>query len=102
MKKRKYNITYKNIAKRRIFELYKLAIENIDDIDLARRYIFILWKIKNKTRIKLPKELRNKFCKKCYTPWIVGKTLQIRIRKGRIIYRCLYCNKVKRFMIRKV
>jgi len=43
MKKRKYNITYKNIAKRRIFELYKLAIENIDNIDLARKiYIYIM------------------------------------------------------------
>ena len=93
---------YKRIAIKRIKFLYKKAIENIDNIELSRRYIFILWKIKNKARIRLPKDLRNKFCKKCYTPWIVGKTLQIRIRKGRIIYKCLYCGNVKRFNIRKV
>ncbi|BFI73227.1 ribonuclease P protein component 4 [Nanoarchaeota archaeon] len=93
---------YKRIARKRIKELYRKSLENIDNLELARRYIYILWRIKNKARIRLPKYLRNKFCKRCYTPWIIGKTLQIRIRKGRIIYKCLYCGNVKRFNIRKI
>ncbi|BBL45810.1 ribonuclease P protein component 4 [Nanobdella aerobiophila] len=101
MKQKKSKYIYDNIAIDRIRYLYKLSIENIDNIDLSRRYIFILWKIKNKARIRLPDDIRNKFCKRCYTPWIIGKTLRIRIRKGRIIYSCLYCGKVKRFIIRK-
>ncbi|MEM1684244.1 MAG: hypothetical protein QW483_00265 [Nanopusillaceae archaeon] len=91
----------KKIAINRIFYLYKKALEIFDkDPDLARRYIKIILEIKKKSRIKIIKNLRNKFCKKCYTVWIPGKTLSIRIRKGRIIYRCLTCGNIKRFLIK--
>jgi len=88
----------KYIAIKRMFILYDKALEVLDkDKELARRYIYLMWRIKLKFRIKTPKKLRNKFCKKCFIPWVVGKTLSIRIRKGRIIYRCLNCGYVKRF-----
>ncbi|MEM4460690.1 MAG: hypothetical protein QW038_01015 [Nanopusillaceae archaeon] len=91
----------KKIAINRIFYLYKKALEIFDkDPDLARRYIKIMLEIKKKSRIKIIKNLRNKFCKKCCTVWIPGKTLSIRIRKGRIIYRCLTCGNIKRFLIK--
>jgi len=87
----------KTIAARRMLLLYKKALEIYPkDPNLARRYIYILWKIKLKSRLKLPKNLRNKFCKKCFTLWILGKTVSIRIRKGRRIYRCLNCGYIKR------
>lgn len=92
----------KKIAIRRINTLYKKALEVIDENkELAKRYIQILEKIKVKYRIH-DKNLRNKYCKKCKIPWIYGKTLSIRVRKGRIIYRCLECGFVKRFIIKKI
>ncbi|MEM0379315.1 MAG: hypothetical protein QXR54_00385 [Nanopusillaceae archaeon] len=90
----------KKIAINRIFYLYKKALEIFDkDPSLSRRYIQIILEIKKKAKIKIIKNLRNKFCKKCYTIWIPGKTLSIRVRNGKIIYRCLYCGNVKRFPI---
>jgi len=88
----------KRLALKRINILYKKALEEYNqNPELSRRYIFLLWKIKQKAQIRLPQNLRNKFCKRCFTPWIIGKTLSVRIRRGRIILRCKYCNYVKRF-----
>ncbi len=90
-------IAYKrmNILFKKAFEVYK------DNPELARRYIYLLWRIKLKAAIPLPKKMRNKFCKKCFTPWIPGETLRIRVRNKKIIYTCLYCGTVKRFPIKK-
>lgn len=91
---------YKKIAKKRILELYNKALEIYDkDPELSRKYIEILEKIKEKARVNV-KEIRNKYCKRCKTIWIPGKTLSIRVRKGRIIYKCLKCGYVKRFKIK--
>lgn len=91
----------KKIAINRIRYLYKKALEVFDkNPELSRRYIEILFEIKKKYGIKSIKWLRNKFCKRCYTVWIPGKTLSIRIRKGRIIYTCKNCGYVKRFKIK--
>jgi ribonuclease P protein subunit RPR2 len=93
---------YNRIILKRINILFKRAIDVLDkDPALARRYIYILWKLKQKAKVQLPRNLRNKFCKKCFAPWVVGKTLRVRIRNGKIIYTCLSCGKVKRFKIRK-
>lgn len=94
-------INNRKIAIKRIKYLYKKSLEVFDkDPDLSRRYIKILLEIKRKANIKLIRELRNKFCKKCYTVWIPGKTLSIRVRRGKVIYKCLNCGYVKRFKIR--
>jgi len=91
----------KRIAINRIRYLYKKALEVFDrDQNLSRRYIQILFEIKKKYSLKNIKWLRNKFCKRCYTIWISGKTLSIRVRKGKIIYRCKNCGYVKRFKIK--
>ncbi len=92
----------KKIALNRIKILYNKAVSLYDkNPELSRKYIYIILKIKNKFRIRFGSDLKNKFCKKCYTVWIPGKTLSIRIRKGRIIYQCKYCKYVKRFKIKK-
>lgn len=92
---------YKIEIKKKLIKLYKLALDVYDNNpELSRRYIFLLLRIKRKFRYPLPKELRNKFCKRCYTVWIPGKTLSIRIRRGKIIYRCLNCGYVKRLQMR--
>ena len=93
---------YRQVALRRILYLYKKAKEVAKyDLNLANRYIYLLWKLKLKYRITLPKNLRNKFCRKCLTIWIPGKTLRIRVRKGKIVYTCLRCGRIKRFPVKR-
>lgn len=91
----------KKIALKRIKKLLDLAKEIYDkNPELSRRYVEIAWKIKLKCNVKLPKILKLRFCKKCFTVWIPSKTVKVRIKKGWINYICLSCRRV--FKIKKV
>ncbi len=94
----------KEIAKERIQILFQKALEEAKkgNLELANRYIYILWKIKLKFHIKLPKYIKRMFCRKCLTFWIPEKTLRVRVRNGRVIYTCLKCGRIYRFPIVKV
>lgn len=49
--------------------------------------------------IKL-KELRKKFCKKCYTPYIPGKNCKIRIKNKIKRVKCLNCGYIARWKLK--
>lgn len=40
----------------------------------SRRYVRMAFELLKKHRIRLPKQLRNSFCRKCMAIWIPGKT----------------------------
>ena len=50
-----------------------------------------------KYRLRLPVQIRRKFCKKCNSLWRIGKTLRIRTSRGKVVYTCLVCKKFRRF-----
>ena len=80
----------KELIQKRMVELVNLALKTKDE-NLAKRYIDIVLKYRDKNRVRIPKEIKNSFCKKCHTPWIPGKTVKIRKMKGYILYTCLKC-----------
>jgi len=87
----------KRIALERIEKLLNLAAEAQEkNPELARRYVELAWKIKMRYTVRLPKDLKRKFCKKCLSVWIPGKTVRVRIRKGTITWTCLSCGRVWR------
>jgi len=47
-------------------------------------------------KVKLPVVLKKRFCKHCHTLWIPGRTVRVRLTKGRIVYSCLRCKRIKR------
>jgi len=51
-------------------------------------------------RLKLPKELKRRFCKHCYAFFFPGKTVRIRTRQGKVIYYCFACKKFTRIPVR--
>ena len=78
-------------------ELVDLAKNTYDrNPDLARRYIEIVLKYRDSNRVRIPKEIKNSFCKKCHTPWIPGKTVKVRLTNKLITYTCLVCGYKKR------
>jgi ribonuclease P protein subunit RPR2 len=90
----------KKIAKERIEILFKLMEKVKDeDYELARRYVELARRIAMKYRLKLPKEFKLKFCKKCLYPYTSGR-FRVRIAKSRVIITCLNCGFVKRVPIR--
>ena len=68
---------------------------------LANRYVKLAREISMKFKVKIPRELKRKFCKHCYHYLVPGKNCRVRIYKSRVIYYCFDCKKFMRFMLKK-
>ncbi len=85
------------IAISRIEKLLKLAEEIcFEDKALSIRYVELARKIAMRHRLSLGSK---RFCKKCNTIFIAGKTLKVRVSpiKKSVLYACLICSAVKKF-----
>ncbi len=96
----------KDLAKQRFYQLVDLAFEMArkGEVDLASRIGYQAFKVARKGGYKIPKRVKRKFCRRCFTPLIPGVTATIRIRnKGvpTITVRCLNCGYVRRYPARK-
>ncbi|MEM1946368.1 MAG: hypothetical protein QW614_04495 [Candidatus Caldarchaeum sp.] len=69
----------------------------------AREAVRLAMKICQKKRIRLPPELRRRFCRKCATPFVGSSTFTVRVR-GRgsphVVVRCKFCGHVRRYAIK--
>ena len=82
--------------------LFKLAeVVSRDNPKLANKYINLARKNAMKVNLKLPRNLKRKFCKHCYSYFVPGRTCRIRIHKSRVTYYCFTCKKYMRFMLPK-
>ena len=76
----------------RLFENAKSEKSKADDfVRKARR-------IAMKVNMPLPKELKIKFCKHCYT-YFKNKNYRARTRNKIVIYYCLKCRKFSKFLM---
>lgn len=80
---------FQRLALERIYRLFEIA-ENSKDTELSKKYILLAIKIGKKCTVRFPTELKQKFCKKCYSINI-KKTLE----KPFLIITCSEC-KTKR------
>lgn len=92
----------KEIAMKRIQQLFKEA-ESIfkENKNLSNRYVQLARKIAMKVRIIIPRELKRKYCKHCYSYLKPGVNCRVRNYKSRIVYYCENCKKYMRFVIKK-
>lgn len=91
----------KKIAEERIKKLFQQAEEVFaSDKSLANRYVTLARKIAMKTKVRIPPELKGKFCKHCYKFLTPGINSRIRTRAGKVIISCLECKKFKRIMLK--
>jgi len=90
----------RRIAKERIEILFGMMEKMKNrDYELSRRYVEIARRISMRYRIRLPKEYKIRFCKRCLYPYKDGK-FRVRISKSRVIITCLNCGYVRRIPIR--
>ena len=56
----------------------------------SRRYVKLARKLGTRFRMRLPKEFKAKFCKKCSCYWIPGFNVKVRLKpmEARAIYAC--------------
>jgi len=96
MKRGKKPEWQKRIAKERIKILFDLAEKEFEEYpERSRRYIELARKIGLRYNIRLPKELKRKFCKNCNSLLIPGKSCSVRlVSRMRVVkVRCLNCGK---------
>ncbi|MBL7147464.1 MAG: ribonuclease P [Nanoarchaeota archaeon] len=94
-------------------ELKKIALEKIKTLfneariqfnknpSLSNRYITLARKIAMKFNLRIPRELKRRYCKHCYSYLVPNKNCRVRVHKSRVIYYCLNCKKFMRFVIKK-
>ncbi len=88
----------RKIALERVKILFKQAKDAFKkDPKLAHRYVHLARKIAMKFKVKIPKELKRKFCKHCYKYLVPNKNCRVRVHNGHIVYYCLECKKYMRF-----
>ena len=91
----------KEIAKERINILFEQADKVFkENKSLANRYVTLARKIAMKVKVRIPQELKRKFCKHCYKFLKPGINAKVRTRDGKVIISCLECKKFTRIPIR--
>lgn len=84
----------KKQAKKQVEEYFAKAKEVFNKKpELSNDYVRKARKIAMKYRMKLPKELKRKFCKHCYSYLVIGKNARSRTRKGKVVISCFNCKK---------
>jgi ribonuclease P protein subunit RPR2 len=98
--KRKAN-KFTKIANVRILELFRQAeLRYHEDKTLSNRYVEIARKIAMKFKIKIPRELKRKYCKHCYEYLVHGDNCRVRINESKVVYTCFNCKKYMRFPVK--
>lgn len=91
----------KEIARERIKILFEQADEAFSkNKSLADRYVILARKLAMKVKIKLPVEMKRKFCKHCHKYLRAGVNSRVRTRQGKVVISCLECRKFMRIPIR--
>jgi ribonuclease P protein subunit RPR2 len=82
------------LALERIYRLFELAEEmhEKEKEEYTKRYLGIAKKISEKMKVKIPKEMKKRFCKKCLT-----MKIKTREEKPFIIVKCEECGKEKKY-----
>ena len=84
-------------ARESIHELFELAADSYDTHpERSHRYVTIARNISMRTRTRIPRHLRRRFCKNCHHYLSYGKNCRIRTRNNKVIITCLDCGTVMR------
>jgi ribonuclease P protein subunit RPR2 len=92
----------KQIARERINQLFVQADTIFkENKSLANRYVTLARKIAMKVKVRMPVNLKRKFCKHCYKYLRSGVNSRARIRNGKVVISCLECKKFMRIPLKK-
>lgn len=64
----------------------------------SERYLKLLWKLVEKYKVRLTKEQKLSFCRKCFTLWVPGRNVEISFdqRNSVLEYKCRKCGAKRR------
>mgnify|MGYP000663302646 CR=1 FL=1 len=86
------------MAYQRILRLFELADDHYQTHpERSKEYMKLAGKIAMRYRVKIPRKLKMRVCKKCNTYLVPSVTMRARIRDGYVLYTCLECGREKRY-----
>lgn len=101
MKERSKTPLTKRIARERIARLFSEAQAAFPaHPDLSDRYVEIARKIAMRQRVRIDRDFRRQFCRRCSSFLVPGKTSRVRVRGGRVVVTCLVCKARRRYPLR--
>jgi ribonuclease P protein subunit RPR2 len=83
------------LALERIYRLFELA-KNVDEEKYKKRYIELAQIIGKKNKVKIPIELKKKYCKKCISMEVIEKK-----EPPFLIIKCKVCKFEKKYSLEK-
>jgi len=93
------------IALERVRILFRLAEEAFPaDSARAQRYVDLARRIAMRTRLRIPRDLRRRVCRRCNAFLVPGATSRTRIRQRRephVAITCLKCGATARIPLRR-
>jgi len=88
----------KENALERVYGLFDEAKKVFsEDRELSRKYVKLARKIAMKVNLRMPRDIKLKFCRNCDSYLVPGKNLRVRVDKNKIIYYCLECKHFRRY-----
>jgi ribonuclease P protein subunit RPR2 len=92
----------KTIANKRINKLFSMAEQRAlsGNFSLADRYVEIARKISMKNLVPIPKDLKRRFCKHCYSYLLPDSNCRFRIHRGKLVVHCYNCKKYTRIPLK--
>lgn len=101
MKERSRTPKTKMVARERIARLFSEAQVAFPlHPELSNRYMEIARKIAMRQRVRIDQAFRRKFCRRCSSYLVPGKTSRVRIRHSRVVVTCLVCKARRRYPVR--
>ncbi|TAJ45043.1 ribonuclease P protein component 4 [Methanofollis fontis] len=92
----------RQIAGERVERLFACAEEiSAVDPDRASRYVGYARRIAMRQRVRIPRLLARRFCRRCSAYLVPGRTARIRISRGKVIVTCLVCGYQRRYPVVK-
>lgn len=91
----------KEIALHRIKILFQQAEEIFPkNKALANRYVSLARKMAMKVHAQIPRELKRRVCKHCYSFLKPGVNCRIRTREGKVVIYCMECKQFTRIPLK--
>ena len=89
-------MTKKKFSSKQAIKEIKALFENAKESfeknkELANNYVRKARNLAMKYRMRLPKEIKRKFCKNCYSYLVPGKNSRVRTKEGKVVITCFEC-----------
>jgi dephospho-CoA kinase len=92
----------KEIALERMYRLMDLAIENWKEKpERSIHYLKLMKRIGMRNKVRIPKELKRMYCKKCFSLLLEEKHKKTRVKKKVLLVECKKCGTTKKIFPEK-